>query len=91
VSGAGVCPSANNRRRIVVTFDNLGEASEFERGKWDPQVPLGHHSSVTVVLPKLLESLDGLGMTLAFFVEAGMDRARRRARGLAGRMSAGIG
>lgn len=54
----------------MLTFDNLGEASELERGTWDAQVPLGRHPSVTVVLPKLLDALDALGMVATFFVEA---------------------
>jgi peptidoglycan/xylan/chitin deacetylase (PgdA/CDA1 family) len=59
-----------NSRAIVLTFDNLGEASELERGTWDAQAPLGDHPSVAVVLPKLLETLRGLEMAATFFVEA---------------------
>jgi peptidoglycan/xylan/chitin deacetylase (PgdA/CDA1 family) len=51
----------------VLTFDNLGEASELERGTWDG--PLGRHESVTVALPRLLDELDALGLTATFFVE----------------------
>jgi peptidoglycan/xylan/chitin deacetylase (PgdA/CDA1 family) len=57
-------------RAIVLSFDNLGEASELERGTWDQQVPLGHHESVTVALPRLLDELDTLGLSATFFVEA---------------------
>jgi peptidoglycan/xylan/chitin deacetylase (PgdA/CDA1 family) len=57
-------------RAIVLTFDNLGEASALERGTWDQQAPLGRDPSVTTVLPRLLDALDGLGMAATFFVEA---------------------
>lgn len=55
---------------ITLTFDNLGEASDLERGTWDGSVPLGSHPSVTVALPRLLDELDALGLTATFFVEA---------------------
>jgi peptidoglycan/xylan/chitin deacetylase (PgdA/CDA1 family) len=57
-------------RAIVISFDNLGEASELERGTWDHEVPRGHHESVTVALPRLLDELDALGLSATFFVEA---------------------
>lgn len=57
-------------RAIVLSFDNLGEASELERGTWNTQAQLGHHASVTVALPRLLEELDALGLLATFFVEA---------------------
>lgn len=57
-------------RAVVLTFDNLGEASELERGTWDASVPLGDHPSVTVALPRLLDALDAHGLTATFFVEA---------------------
>jgi peptidoglycan/xylan/chitin deacetylase (PgdA/CDA1 family) len=63
--GSSARPSA-----IVLSFDNLGEASELERGTWDRRVPLGHHESVTVALPRLLDELDALGLVATFFVEA---------------------
>ena len=34
-------------RAIVLTFDNLGEASALQRGTWDPDTPLGEDPSVT--------------------------------------------
>ena len=55
---------------VVLTFDNLGEASELERGTWPADRPLGHHSSVTVALPRLLDELRELGLRATFFVEA---------------------
>lgn len=57
-------------RAIVVSFDNLGEASELERGSWAANAELGPHPSVTVALPSLLDELDALGLVATFFVEA---------------------
>jgi peptidoglycan/xylan/chitin deacetylase (PgdA/CDA1 family) len=57
-------------RALVLTFDNLGEASELERGAWPAAEPLGRHPSVTRALPRLLDELDVHGMTATFFVEA---------------------
>jgi peptidoglycan/xylan/chitin deacetylase (PgdA/CDA1 family) len=57
-------------RALVLTFDNLGEASELERGTWDPSAALGRHPSVLTVLPRLLDELDALRLTATFFVEA---------------------
>ncbi len=51
----------------MLTFDNLGEASEMERGTWDG--PIGQHESVKVALPRLLDELDALGLEATFFVE----------------------
>ena len=62
--------SAGAERAIVLTFDNLGEASELERGTWPADRPLGHHPSVTVALPRLLGFLAELGLRATFFVEA---------------------
>jgi peptidoglycan/xylan/chitin deacetylase (PgdA/CDA1 family) len=63
--GPNQLPSA-----LVLTFDNLGEATELERRSWPADAPLGHHRSVTVVLPRLLEELDAHELTATFFVEA---------------------
>ncbi len=52
-----------------LTFDNLGEAAELERGTWSAGTPLGHHGSVTTVLPRLLDELDVHGLQATFFVE----------------------
>jgi peptidoglycan/xylan/chitin deacetylase (PgdA/CDA1 family) len=57
-------------RAIILSFDNLGEASELERGTWDHRVALGHHESVTVALPRLLDELEAFGLLATFFVEA---------------------
>jgi peptidoglycan/xylan/chitin deacetylase (PgdA/CDA1 family) len=55
---------------LLLSFDNLGEASELERGTWDAEVPLGQHPSVTVALPRLLAELERLKLHATFFVEA---------------------
>jgi peptidoglycan/xylan/chitin deacetylase (PgdA/CDA1 family) len=54
---------------VRLTFDNLGEAADLERGAWPADEPLGHHRSVTVVLPRLLDELDVHGLRATFFVE----------------------
>jgi peptidoglycan/xylan/chitin deacetylase (PgdA/CDA1 family) len=54
---------------VSVTFDNLGEASDLERGWWPEDEPLGHHHSVTEALPRVLEALDEAGLRATFFVE----------------------
>jgi peptidoglycan/xylan/chitin deacetylase (PgdA/CDA1 family) len=53
--------------RIVLTFDNLGEAAEEELGE---PVARGAHYSVTQALPALLKLLDRAGLKATFFVEA---------------------
>jgi peptidoglycan/xylan/chitin deacetylase (PgdA/CDA1 family) len=55
---------------IALTFDNLGEAADLERGLWPPERPLGRHPSVTTALPRLLDELDDLGLRATFCVEA---------------------
>jgi peptidoglycan/xylan/chitin deacetylase (PgdA/CDA1 family) len=54
---------------VRLTFDNLGEAAELERGTWPADAPLGRHRSVTDVLPRLLTKLDARGLRATFFVE----------------------
>ncbi|HTU98707.1 MAG TPA: polysaccharide deacetylase family protein [Solirubrobacteraceae bacterium] len=56
-------------RAIVLTFDNLGEASALERGTWTPDTPLGEDPSVTAALPRLLDALDDSRLSATFFVE----------------------
>jgi peptidoglycan/xylan/chitin deacetylase (PgdA/CDA1 family) len=55
---------------IALTFDNLGEAADLERGLWPADAPLGRHPSVTTVLPRLLDELDELNLRATFCVEA---------------------
>lgn len=61
--------NATAANTVVLTFDNLGEASELERGTHPASFPLGSHPSVTDALPRLLDELDGLGLRATFFVE----------------------
>lgn len=56
--------------RLALTFDNLGEATQLERGSWPADRPLRRHASVTDVLPRLLDLLDELALQATFFVEA---------------------
>ena len=48
---------------VSLTFDNLGEAADLERGRWPADAPLGRHASVT----RTLLAREGLRAT--FFVE----------------------
>jgi peptidoglycan/xylan/chitin deacetylase (PgdA/CDA1 family) len=53
---------------LVLTFDNLGEASALERGQ--QLLPTRRDPSVTRALPWLLDELDRHGLKATFFVEA---------------------
>ncbi len=53
---------------LVLTIDNLGEASALERG--EQQLPSRRDPSVTRALPRLLDELDCHRLTATFFVEA---------------------
>ena len=57
------------RAAVSVTFDNLGEAADLERGLWPASEPLGRHFSVTRMLPRILGLLDEFGLYATFFVE----------------------
>lgn len=57
------------RAAIALTFDNLGEAADLERGRRPAGAPLGEHFSVTRVLPRLLGLLSEPGVRATFFVE----------------------
>jgi peptidoglycan/xylan/chitin deacetylase (PgdA/CDA1 family) len=54
---------------VSVTFDNLGEAADLERGLWPEDKPLVHHFSVRRMLPRILGILKELGLHATFFVE----------------------
>jgi peptidoglycan/xylan/chitin deacetylase (PgdA/CDA1 family) len=54
---------------VSLTFDNLGEVTDLERGAWADDEPLGRHFSVTRALPRILELLDSSGLRATFFVE----------------------
>jgi peptidoglycan/xylan/chitin deacetylase (PgdA/CDA1 family) len=53
---------------LVLTIDNLGEASALERG--EASAPTRRDPSVTRALPWLLDALDRHELTATFFVEA---------------------
>ena len=55
---------------VVLTVDNLGEASALERGERPADAPVGADPSVTTALPWLLDQLDAHDLTVTFFVEA---------------------
>ena len=54
---------------MSLTWDNLGEATDLERGLWPDHEPLGRHFSVTRALPRILELLADLDLGATFFVE----------------------
>ena len=54
---------------VSVTFDNLGEAAELERGTWPEGQALGEHFSVRECLPELLGVLAAEDLRATFFVE----------------------
>jgi len=62
--GPRACPVA-----VAVTFDNLGEATDVERGLWPQDEPVGRHFSVTRALPRVLELLAEQDLAATFFVE----------------------
>jgi peptidoglycan/xylan/chitin deacetylase (PgdA/CDA1 family) len=64
VRGPDACRAA-----VSVTFDNLGEAADLERGLWPEDEPLGRHFSVQRTLPRILNVLEELGLRATFFVE----------------------
>ena len=54
---------------VSLTFDNLGEAAELERGEWPEEQPVGEHFSVRECLPEVLGMLAAEGLAATFFVE----------------------
>lgn len=54
---------------VAVTFDNLGEATDLQRGLWPDDAPLGRHASVTRALPRVLAPLAEFDLSATFFVE----------------------
>lgn len=57
------------RAAVSVTFDNLGEAADLERGLWPEEEPLGRHFSVRRALPRILGLLEELDLRSTFYVE----------------------
>jgi peptidoglycan/xylan/chitin deacetylase (PgdA/CDA1 family) len=60
---------ARRRAAVAVTFDNLGEVTELERGEWPAAAPLGRHFSVCRALPRVLALLAEQELRATFFVE----------------------
>jgi peptidoglycan/xylan/chitin deacetylase (PgdA/CDA1 family) len=54
---------------VSLTFDHLGEAAAIEQNRWPADKPIGHHFSVTRVVPRVLDVLGSLGVRATFFVE----------------------
>jgi len=54
---------------VTISFDNLGEVTELQRGEWPADEPIGRHFSVTRVLPRVLALLEELDLRATFFVE----------------------
>ena len=69
-SNTGRAGLASDLVKIALTFDNLGEAADLERGVWPADAPLGRHASVTTALPRLLDELDATGLRATFCLEA---------------------
>jgi peptidoglycan/xylan/chitin deacetylase (PgdA/CDA1 family) len=57
------------RAAVSVTFDNLGEAADLERGLWPEGEALGRHFSVERTLPRILDTLKELDLRSTFYVE----------------------
>jgi peptidoglycan/xylan/chitin deacetylase (PgdA/CDA1 family) len=55
------------RDAVLLSFDNLGEAADLERGT--ARAPIGDDASVTVGLPRALEALAAFDLRATFFVE----------------------
>jgi hypothetical protein len=66
------------RAAVSVTFDNLGEAADLERGLWPEREPLGRHFSVKRVLPRILGILEELGLQATFTALPGVAPYRVR-------------
>jgi peptidoglycan/xylan/chitin deacetylase (PgdA/CDA1 family) len=74
VSAGGASPlhgwgPEHRRAAVAVTFDNLGEAADLERGRWPKEERLGRHPSVARALPRVLGLLSDLDLPATFFVE----------------------
>lgn len=52
------------------TFDNLGEASDIEFGRWPTERPVGTHHSAMRDLPLILDALAGINAKVGFFIES---------------------
>lgn len=52
---------------VCFTFDNLGEATDLEFGRWPKNRPVGGHHSVVRDLPAILDVID---TAVTFFIES---------------------
>jgi peptidoglycan/xylan/chitin deacetylase (PgdA/CDA1 family) len=57
------------RAAVTLSFDNLGEVTDIQRGTWPEGEPVGRHFSVTRALPRILGLLEELDLRATFFVE----------------------
>ncbi|CZT23379.1 uncharacterized protein RCC_09093 [Ramularia collo-cygni] len=56
---------------MVLTLDNMGEAADLERNLWpDSSTPVGHHYSVTEILPHFLAILAKHDVCVTYFIES---------------------
>ena len=69
MSRAGFWGPDGRSAAVTISFDNLGEVTDLQRGTWPDDEPLGRHFSVTRSLPRILALLDELGLRATFFVE----------------------
>ncbi len=55
---------------ITVTFDNMGEAADINRGLWPDDQPIGSHYSVVRMLPKFLALAKRYDIHVTYFAES---------------------
>ncbi|KAH8658344.1 hypothetical protein BX600DRAFT_469009 [Xylariales sp. PMI_506] len=55
---------------ISMTIDNMGEAADLNRKLWPEGEPIGHHFSVTQVLPEMLRLLKKYNISATYFIES---------------------
>lgn len=60
----------NARAALTLTFDNMGEAADLNRGLWPSSQPIGSHYSVTHVLPRFLSLVRQYDISITYFAES---------------------
>lgn len=55
---------------ITLTFDNMGEAADLNRGLWPTDQAIGSHYSVTEMLPKFLAMARKYNIHVTYFCES---------------------
>lgn len=55
---------------ITVTFDDMGEAADINRGLWPDDQPIGSHYSVVRMLPKFLALAKRYDIHVTYFAES---------------------